>query len=132
MVTPFSHGANLLCKNVVYETKDEIEYSQRIAESLRRFLRLKREFPDLVTIRLTENVPPFGIIAQNLGEGKSSIQIELYSYAVPTRERINFSVNRDNKEMYTFFESQISMLQTISKVCDDMEIEQLCLAQRSN
>ena len=44
MVRPFTKGADLLCKNVVYETEDYNAYSKRIEESLNRFFFITRKF----------------------------------------------------------------------------------------
>ena len=44
MVRPFTKGADLLCKNVVYETEDYNAYSKRIEESLNRFFHYKKIF----------------------------------------------------------------------------------------
>jgi len=110
LVKPFSPGADLLCQNVVYETIDKVAYSQKIEDSLVRFARLKREFPQLVTIRITENIPPFGIIATNLERQDAKIQVELYSYAVPTRERMQFNISKSDKKTFQFFVSQINTL----------------------
>ena len=51
MVKPYSHAADLLCDNVVYETNDHEQYSLKIWESLQRFLRLKQEY-DLSLIHI--------------------------------------------------------------------------------
>lgn len=115
MVQPFSKGADLLCKNVVYETEDCNAYSKRIEESLNRFFSLQEDFPQLVKIRLTENTPPFGIVATNLETDSASVKVELYSYAIPTRERMQFSVNKSNEKIFNFFIKQIETLRLASE-----------------
>lgn len=115
LVRPFTKGADLLCKNVVYETDDYDTYSKRIEESLSRFFSLQENFPKLVKIRLTENTPPFGIIAINLENDSANIQVELYSYAVPTRDRIEFSVGKNEEKIFSFFKGQIETLRLSSE-----------------
>ena len=110
LVEPFSAGADLLCKNVVYETVDKNIYSQKIEDSLGRFMQLKKKFPELVKIRTTENTPPFGILATNLEKKDAKIHVEIYSYAVPTRERLQFNILKTDKKMYKFFLDQINTL----------------------
>lgn len=110
MVRPFSKGADLLCKNVVYETENYNAYSKRIEESLNRFFSLQEDFPQLVKIQLTENTPPFGIVATNLETDGANIKVELYSYAIPTRERMQFSISKSDEKIFNFFIKQIETL----------------------
>lgn len=115
MVRPFTKGADLLCKNVVYETEDYNAYSKRIEESLNRFFSLQENFPQLVKIRLTENTPPFGIVATNLEADSANVKVELYSYAIPTRERMQFFVNKSDEKIFAFFTKQIDTLRLASE-----------------
>lgn len=115
MVNPNSKSAELLCKNIVYETRDAGIYSVRISESLQRFIELKAMYSQFINIYLTENVPPFGIIAKNLNRKEAEIQIEIYTYAVPTRDRIQFLINKNNIKTFQFFKSQIDILKKQSK-----------------
>lgn len=89
LIKPFSHSAELLCRNVVYEINDVRDYSLKIIDSLKRFYRLKNEFPNRVSVWISEQVPPFSILAKNIGEADAKIRVEFYTYAVPTRERIS-------------------------------------------
>lgn len=107
MVRPFTASAELLCKNVVYETENKNLYNKKIEESLERFFVLKERFPQLIKIKLMENVPPFGIFATNLEMNDANIQIELYSYAVPARERRLFNVSSRDEKIFSFFINQI-------------------------
>lgn len=116
LVKPYSTAANMLCQNVVYETEDEKQYSQKITESLKRFINLKEKYNKNITIRLTENIPPYSIIALNLEKADAVMQVELYSYAVPTRERVEFIINKKDSRMYNFFIKQIEMLQGNSEI----------------
>lgn len=111
------------CQNVVYETNDEKQYSQRITESLNRFLSLKEKCGQNITIRLTESVPPFSIIALNLGKADAVMQVELYSYAVPTRERVEFVINKKDSHMYKFFTQQIKTLQDKSEIYENSTVK---------
>lgn len=110
MVEPYSNAANLLCDNVVYETKNYNEYSMRIEESLRRFMRLKETFSQHISISLTKNVPPFSLIVADEKELNASIKVELYSYSVPTRERMQFEITRDDAVSFSFFLNQLIAL----------------------
>ena len=86
LVEPNTEAARQLCRNIVYKTSDCDVYSRKISESIQRFAELKRKSPRGVKILLSDLVPPFSIMAKNLNKEKSIIQVELYSYAVPTRE----------------------------------------------
>lgn len=124
MVKPYSNAANLLCDNVVYETKDYTQYSLKISESLQRFLRLKQEYNRNITIRLTENVPPFSLIVTDEDSPNASVKVELYSYSVPTRERMQFEVTREDAKSFTFF---IDQLCTIREISDEVDASYCCI-----
>lgn len=123
MVKPYSSAANLLCDNVVYETKNYEQYSLKISESLQRFLRLKREYESNISIRLTENVPPFSLIVTDEDLQNASIKVELYSYSVPTRERVQFEITRENSKSFAFFIDQLS---TLRKESYEIDISYSC------
>ncbi len=118
MVRPYSNAANLLCDNVVYETSDYQKYSRKILESLQRFLRLKQEYASKISIRLTENVPPFSLIVTDEDSQNASIKIELYSYSVPTRERMQFEITREDNDSFAFFLGQLTALRKVSEEID--------------
>ncbi len=110
MVEPYSNAANLLCDNVVYETNNYNKYSMKIEESLKQFMRLKEKFSQYISIRLTKNVPPFSLIVIDEKASNASIKVELYSYSVPTRERMQFEVTRDDAVSFSFFLNQLIAL----------------------
>lgn len=110
LVEPNTEAVRQLCRNIVYETSDCDIYSRKISESIQRFAELKRKFPKGMKILLSDLVPPFSIMAKNLNKEKSIIQVELYSYAVPTRERVEFNVGIEDSNTYSFFANQIEVL----------------------
>lgn len=110
MVRPYSSAANLLCDNVVYETEDHDTYSLKVKESLDRFSRLKKEYPSNLSIRLTDNVPPFSLIIINEKLKDAIINVELYSYSVHTRDRIQFKITKKDHRSFEFFISQLRVL----------------------
>lgn len=119
IVKPYSNAANMLCDNVVYETSDYDKYSSKIEESLERFIRLKNDYPNLVTIRLSNNTPPFSIIGTDLNSENASMKIELYSFACPTRERYQFFVKNSDKASLNFFKAQLDELRKTSETLED-------------
>ena len=66
-------------------------------------------------IRLTENTPPFGIVATNLEADSANVKVELYSYAIPTRERMQCFVNKSDEKIFAFFTKQIDTLRLASE-----------------
>lgn len=116
MVKPETEAAKLLCKNIVYETSDFEAYYHKIKESIRRFAELKREYPQNINIFLSDQLPPFSLLAKNLNKEGSVIQVELYSYSVPTRERIEFNVYKSDVSTYSFFVNQINALRKSSSL----------------
>ncbi len=113
MVKPYTEAAKLLCQNIVYETSDFETYCHKIEESIHRFKELKREYQDRINIYLSEQLPPFSLLAKNLNKEGSVIQVELYSYSVPTRERIEFNVYKSDVNTYNFFVNQICIFRAI-------------------
>lgn len=110
LVKPNTEAANQLCKNTLYETSDYDTYSRKISESIQRFMELKKTYTTQMNILLSEQVPPFSLLAKNLNKEGSIIQVELYSYAVPTRERVEFNVDISDTNTYSFFVNQIEVL----------------------
>ena len=110
LVKPDTEAAKQLCQNIVYETSDYDIYNRKISESILRFAELKRKYPRGMKILLSEQVPPFSLLAKNLNKEGSVIQVELYSYAVPTRERVEFNVEIEESNTYSFFVNQIEVL----------------------
>ncbi|MGM0219381.1 hypothetical protein [Enterococcus sp. AZ126] len=115
MIRPYTEASKLLGKNVVHESQNENSYNRKIKETLNRFLTLKSEFPNSIQIFLYDTVPPYSIIASDLDKKRSKIHVELYTYAVPLRERINFLITQEDKKMYSFFEKQLEQIRTISE-----------------
>ena len=111
--------------NVVYETRDYKQYSFKISESLQRFLRLKQDYESRISIRLTENVPPFSLIVTDENFPNASIKVELYSYSVPTRERMQFEVTREDSKSFAFF---IDQLITLRKASYEIDTSYSCIS----
>lgn len=133
MVKPNSNAANLLCDNVVYETKDYTEYSRKIEESLKRFLRLKKETNRNIQVRLTNKVPPFSLIVTDEKEANALIKVELYSYSVPTRERMQFEISKEDSSSFLFFLNQLEVIRNTSQEIDEnyFDIEPATTASNS-
>lgn len=119
MVRPNTHSANLLCDNVVYETQDYSVYSQKIQNALDAFKTLKENYPSQVIIRLSDKVPPYGMIAADLRTENAKIKIELYTYSVSTRERIQLNITKNDKKMFEFFLAQLEVLRNASPEIND-------------
>lgn len=120
LVRPNSEAANQLCLNTVYETSDIQIYNRKITESLSRFAELKQNFPQNVFIWLSELTPPYSIIGKNIEKEDAFIQVELYSYAVPTRERVEFTVSANDVNTMSFFKNQIDILKRASEEYKDV------------
>lgn len=110
LVRPNCEAANQLYLNTVYETTDIQTYNRKITESLNQFDKLKKSFPKSVFIRLSELTPPYSIIGKNIENEDAFIQVELYSYAVPTRDRVEFTVTANDVNTMSFFKKQIDIL----------------------
>lgn len=116
MVKPYSKAAEHLLKNTVYESKDIDLYNNKINESLNRFKKLQQVDSSILTIRLLETTPPCSLIYSKGNDGDSFVQVELYLYAVPTRDRLEFKVNESDKETFKYFMNQIEYVRKLSKI----------------
>lgn len=114
LVTPHTDAANLLCDNVVYEINNHDTYSATIEESLKRFQSLKKKYGDKVTIRTSKKVPPFSLIVSDEGTSAAKIKVELYSFVVATRDRMQFFFDKKNKEEFDFYIQQLKTLRDTS------------------
>jgi hypothetical protein len=88
LVGPDKEAVKLLAENVVYESNDSKSYSNQIKNSLSQLSRLQKQFPSKIGIKILEYVPPYSMLITNPNDSSSKIDIELYSYAVPARERV--------------------------------------------
>lgn len=117
IVNPDSEAADYLRNNVVYETHDNATYRESIRSSLNRFVSLKKSYSKKITIRTSNHVPPFSLMVINEKSYDANIKVELYSYRVPTGDRMELMfTKKEDKTDYSFFINQLEALRKSSTV----------------
>jgi len=111
LIQPGSEAAKLVAEYVVYEVTDPLIYEGQIQNSLDTLYRLKQRYSNLVDIRTYQSVPPFGLLIIDPTKAHGSIQVELYTYAIPTRDRPEFIVQSSREPYwYKFFLEQFNQM----------------------
>ncbi|MBN2130069.1 MAG: hypothetical protein JW741_11260 [Sedimentisphaerales bacterium] len=103
LVDPDSEAAKILARHVCYEIQNLDEYVGHIRTSLANLLRLKQEYSKLVDIRVYDCVPPFGLLISDPRKPCGQVQAEIYSFAVPIRERPEFTLTAAHDPRYFDF-----------------------------
>ena len=116
LVDPDSEAARLLAKYVVYEMNAPDIYRDQLRTSLSNLHRLKQRYPDQIELKVCDFVPPFSLLILDPKKEHGSIQVELYTLAVPTRDRPEFTVQAAlERYWYNFFLNQFTQMWEQSK-----------------
>jgi hypothetical protein len=111
LVEPQSTAACLVAQYVVYEINNPTAYDEQIRNSLTNLGKLKQKYEKLVEIKVSQGVPPFGLIAADPRKNHGTVQVELYTLAVPTRNRPEFTLLKDRDPYwYEFFLNQFDQM----------------------
>jgi hypothetical protein len=116
LVAPDSTAAALVAEHIVYEIKDVATYSAHIQTAIKNLMTLKAQFPAQIEVRVVNYVPPFSMIICDPEKEHGSIRLELYTIAVPTRERPHLYIRkRVERKWFDFFMLQFEQLWTKGK-----------------
>jgi hypothetical protein len=111
LLEPESEAARLVAEYVVYELGDNNTYNNQIKTSLFNLQRLKQRYSDLIEIRTYKFVPPLSLLIVDPKKEHGSIQVELYTHAVPTRDRAEFTLQASHEPYwYNFFLRQFEQM----------------------
>jgi len=111
IVNPESEAAKLLVNNVVYEVNDYEVYLNQTKNSLRSLLVLSADYPEYVEVKVTNQVPPFGLVIADPNKEYGSMTIEVFGYALPARERGSILIKRNHEpESFSYFKSQFEKI----------------------
>jgi hypothetical protein len=111
LVDPESDSAIVVANQIVYEVKNAEAYSANIRMALKNLESLKQKYPKQVDIRLVNYVPPFSLMVCDPHKKNGSIRVELYTMAVPTRERPHFHIRKNAEpQCFKFFLDQYEQL----------------------
>jgi hypothetical protein len=104
LVEPRSETSRLVAQYIVYEISDPATYDEQIKNSLTNLWKLQQTYEKLVEIRVSQCVPPFGLLITDPTKAHGTIQVEIYALAVPTRNRPEFTLLKDRDPYWhTFF-----------------------------
>jgi hypothetical protein len=111
LVDPDSDAAVFVAKQIVYEVENAKAYTANIRMAVANLCSLKRKFPEQVEIRIVNYVPPFSLVVCDPQKKHGSILLELYTLAVPTRERPHFRIRKQAEpHCFKFFWDQFEQL----------------------
>jgi len=111
LLHPESDAARLVAKYVVYELNNYTAYKSQIDTSLYNFQRLKQHYNTLVEIRTYKLVPPYSLLITDPERSNGSVLVELYTCAVPTRDRPQFTLFASkDPQYYKFFLNQFRLM----------------------
>ncbi len=111
LVEPQSESSRLVAQYVVYEINEPIAYDEQIKNSLKNLGKLQKKYENLVEIRVSQCVPPFGLLITDSIKDHGIVQVEIYTLAVPTRNRPEFTLlKRRDPYWHNFFLSQFEQM----------------------
>jgi hypothetical protein len=111
LLNPDSEAVKLTAGNVVYEISDYERYKYQIENSLECLKKLKIKYPDLVEIKISNQVPPFGLMIVNPNKSSGCMTVEIYGCALPARDRASFLLERNREpQSYDYFLNQFGLI----------------------
>lgn len=106
---PVSPAAELLCKTVAYEASDVDAYRGQLRAALTGLLAIQAKAPDLVQVRVSTAVPPFSLVMIEKEDESSVIQVELYAFNIPARDRPTLLVDKQrDPRLHSIFSDQFA------------------------
>lgn len=111
LTDPDSHAAEHLSSAVVYEANDADTYRAQMRAALLGLTSIAHSYPNECQVKLCTIPPPFGLMVLE-GPGDSHlIQVELYLFRLPARERPLLILDRQREpNLHALFASQFEDL----------------------
>lgn len=114
---PDTEAANVLSTTVVYESNNAETYRATMKAAITSLVELAKRYPGTCEVRLCGFAPSFSIVAIDKGTTASRIQVELYAFRVPARDRPTLVLDRKvSPRLYEQFNSQFETMWT-SDLC---------------
>jgi hypothetical protein len=111
LTDPDAPGAESLSSAVVYESNDVESYRHQMRVGVAWLTNLASRFPQVCQVKLFALAPPFSIVSVEKGDNSSSIQVELYPFRLPARDRPMFQLDKHrNPRLHTLFSSQFEAM----------------------
>lgn len=80
-------AAEFLSSVVVYESSDVVTYRAQMRAALSGLTSLASRYPSLCEVKLYTIAPPFSLVIVEKGNDSSTIQVEIYPFRLPARDR---------------------------------------------
>ena len=111
LTDPESDASIQLSSTVSYESSDHAAYKSQMKNALISLSRLTEEYPDSCALKLYRYTPPFSIVLIEKSPAESTIQVEIYAFKVPARNRLTIMLRQAQEpELYRFFSSQFESI----------------------
>jgi len=111
MTDPDTDAAEFLSAAVSYESNSVDAYRAHMRDALTGLSMLVQRFPHSCQLRLSTVAPPFSLVMVERDATKSTIQVELYPFSIPARDRPIFLLNQEeDPRLFNFFSSQFETL----------------------
>jgi hypothetical protein len=107
MTDPKTAATEFLSSAVVYESSDIETYRTQMQAALSGLLSLSSRYRDVFEVRLFAFAPPFSLVVVEKGTDSSTIQVELYPFRLPARDRPTLVLDRErDPRLHAVFASQ--------------------------
>lgn len=101
LLDPNCEAAKLVATHIVYEVNDNQTYINNINTTISNLTLLKKKYPDNIEIKIADFIPSFSIFITDPEKEDGTIRVEIYTQAVPTRERPQLALS-NNREPHWF------------------------------
>lgn len=104
---PQSDAVDYLSSIVVYESRDVETYRAQLRASVEALRDIAKRHSGNCEVRLCKIAPPFSIMIIERGGTGDAIQVELYAFKLPARERPVFLLTRElDPKLFSLFTAQ--------------------------
>lgn len=111
MTDPDADAVEVLSSAVVYESNDVGTYRTQMRAALAGLTSLAARYPTACQVKLCTIAPPFSIMVVDRGHDSSTIQVELYPFRLPARNRPMLLLDRQHDpKLHAIFSSQFEDL----------------------
>lgn len=108
---PESAAAEFFNSVVAYESRDLEANRAQLRLSVADLLALAGRYPGVCEVKLCSVPPPFSIVQVEKGNDSSLIQVEIYPYKVPARDRPTLVLDKKHDpRLHAFFAAQFEGL----------------------
>jgi hypothetical protein len=113
---PNSSAVEHLSASVVYESSDIEKYKRQLTSALDSLSALAKRNKKQVSVRVTTVSLPFSIVQMSNRNGEENIQVEIYGYNIPARDRPVLSMKKAREpRTYELFKRQYESLWDAAK-----------------